>query len=699
MKSHRYSIRLFRPRLGIGLKTWLGMSLIFWTTAPLILGTSYYLFRTEAESRVLDGLRAGLEQTQGELGRAGDRLAAALTAQAGAVAHLSAGQAAPWSSWGEGFRRDFPWVAGWLALDAGGRVLGAAPPGVESPRGWATLGRAALRQGRPQSGLTLWARDPARAAGRESLAVLAAAPVLLDHQARVVLLAVAPLEAGFLAERIALPGREVALLAGSQAGEARVQTASPSPRDIFPQDGELPGALARELALGRPVAGEFAAEGLSLLAAVRELRGPGGGVVGYVAAAQATRGLAWEVFRPLAWGLAVAAVVGLVLTGLLTYYIYSDIVQPLNYLSRAMGEVGQGQLDVEASFVTGDQFEELAQGFNDMVAGIRARENKLSKHHEVANLLISTLNLRELVDRLLQIVTAFTRSEIGIVYLSDQDTGVLTPCFHLGVKGDLQPLAPGEGFPGRAASDRTTIVVSPPHDAEQEMVELGFARLAPREAAYIPLGHQDRLLGVLVLGTLDRYAPEDHELFTYLAGQLAVALDNALLHQKVRELSNTDALTGLFNRRHLHERLEEMLSRARRHGLPLTVLLFDLDNFKLVNDTYGHERGDEVLKLTAATLRTNLRREDVASRYGGEEFVVALDNTTPAGGVAYAQRVAGLLREARPGWLQGNITVSVGVAGFPAHEFGSCEAFVDAADQAMYRAKTAGKDQICLYQT
>jgi diguanylate cyclase (GGDEF)-like protein len=168
-------------------------------------------------------------------------------------------------------------------------------------------------------------------------------------------------------------------------------------------------------------------------------------------------------------------------------------------------------------------------------------------------------------------------------------------------------------------------------------------------------------------------------------------------HRRLEELSVRDGLTGLFNRRHLELRLEEEFSRACRHHGQLSVLMFDVDHFKQVNDEHGHRAGDDILRAIADRTHLLLRASDIAGRYGGEEFTLVLPETGRTGAVAAAERlrraVSALPFVVRDRELK--VTVSIGVSsltpGVQSHE-----ALLDAADRALYVAKRDGRDRVAV---
>jgi diguanylate cyclase (GGDEF)-like protein len=167
------------------------------------------------------------------------------------------------------------------------------------------------------------------------------------------------------------------------------------------------------------------------------------------------------------------------------------------------------------------------------------------------------------------------------------------------------------------------------------------------------------------------------------------------LQEELLEQATRDPLTQLHNRRYLAEELEQELGRASRQGYPVSVLMFDVDYFKNVNDTYGHAVGDDTLKKIATELTEGTRRGDVTSRYGGDEFVVVLSNSTTDSAVARAERWRLRLRDVMSGACDERVrpTVSVGVATYPIHGTTS-DAIVSAADRAVYSSKGDGRDRV-----
>ena len=174
------------------------------------------------------------------------------------------------------------------------------------------------------------------------------------------------------------------------------------------------------------------------------------------------------------------------------------------------------------------------------------------------------------------------------------------------------------------------------------------------------------------------------------ASHAALALRNAGLLEQMERMANTDGLTHIANRRTFEANLEREMARAVRSGEPVSLVMLDLDHFKVLNDTWGHQMGDEVLRQVAVALQAGSREFDTIARYGGEEFAVILPGCDPEAALASAERIHRLVRE---GVTCAPVTVSLGVATAP-EQAGTAQALVKAADDALYQAKRAGRNTV-----
>jgi diguanylate cyclase (GGDEF)-like protein len=223
----------------------------------------------------------------------------------------------------------------------------------------------------------------------------------------------------------------------------------------------------------------------------------------------------------------------------------------------------------------------------------------------------------------------------------------------------------------------------------------------------IPMTAQGEMLGILHLQS-GKPAPKQTEdeqaavrasqqqLAVTLAKRLALALANLRLRETLRQQAIRDPLTSLFNRRYLEETLERELRRAERRQAPLGIILFDLDHFKKFNNTFGHAAGDIVLREIGAFLRTSVRAEDIACRYGGEEFLIIFPEASLDDTLKRAEQLRERIKQLQVRYVDqtlGAVTVSLGVATFPEHG-STTETILKAADAALYHAKHEGRDRV-----
>ena len=217
----------------------------------------------------------------------------------------------------------------------------------------------------------------------------------------------------------------------------------------------------------------------------------------------------------------------------------------------------------------------------------------------------------------------------------------------------------------------------------------------------VPLRTKGRILGVMNFNRprVDGFSPQEIRLAEAIAAQAALAIANARLYQQTLELSFTDALTGVPNRRQLFLRLENEISRALRFGESVSLLMIDLDLFKQINDAHGHTVGDGVLRGVALALRRSVRKIDIVARYGGEEFCVVLPRVGKPEALEVAEKLRRVVANASVPGPEGHeplkVTISIGVAtlGVDAEDIAG---LIDKADGALYEAKRLGRDRVAM---
>lgn len=262
----------------------------------------------------------------------------------------------------------------------------------------------------------------------------------------------------------------------------------------------------------------------------------------------------------------------------------------------------------------------------------------------------------------------------------------------------------GEGITGLAAETGKKIYIK---DTSREKRFLNYKGEKPPEPSSflsLPLVYKDEVLGVMNFGRrgISSFTFQDVKMLSLIAGQVVLAIANARLYTRTRELSVKDELTGINNRRYFQNMLQMEWKRALRFHRDLSLIMVDVDHFKAYNDTFGHIQGDQVLKQIGALLKKNLREVDTVARFGGEEFVLLLPDTDKRGAIAVAEKVR-LLVEGHSFLTEDRrktrrITISAGIASYP-NDVEEMDDLIDHADIALYRAKEAGRNCIQCFKT
>ena len=342
----------------------------------------------------------------------------------------------------------------------------------------------------------------------------------------------------------------------------------------------------------------------------------------------------------------------LVLLILIAYFEGRTLVTTLGRFVDAAGDIARGRLDRRIEVKGRDEFAELGRAFNEMADQLQARLRELDE--ERRRLRDATMRFGETlaathdVDQLLRVVVE------AAVEATGASGGAV-------ISNDNQIVASSGEF------------LSGPHELR------------------VPLAPGSESFGTLVLAG-EEFSQEQEETAAWLVNHASVAIANARTHRAVQRQANLDGLTGLANRRLCEAALAKEIARVGRSDEPLSLIVADLDDFKTVNDRFGHPAGDEVLRQFALVLRETVREVDVAARWGGEEFAVVLPGTDLVGAANLAERIRGELERRvviGPGGEEFSCTASFGVAAFAGDDQAGLLA---AADAALYRAKRAGKN-------
>ncbi|MBI4432361.1 MAG: sensor domain-containing diguanylate cyclase [Candidatus Omnitrophica bacterium] len=252
-----------------------------------------------------------------------------------------------------------------------------------------------------------------------------------------------------------------------------------------------------------------------------------------------------------------------------------------------------------------------------------------------------------------------------------------------------------------------TVIQSEPalvtgRDVNHELCDIRLQGLGITEFAVVPLHGKNHVVGVLMIDNVTTKKPitqEDVRRIMMLANHAGLALENAKTYNEVVVNSQQDSLTKLWNHGHFQKLLIESVNHAKALDKPLSLLVFDVDDFKTYNDTYGHQAGDKALEEISSIAKTVMRRMDDVARYGGEEFAAVLPGTTKQEAIKLAERLRDIIRAqtATSHAMHRKVTVSVGVASYP-EDAEDKDKLIYCADGALYEAKRSGKDQVRAYK-
>lgn len=340
----------------------------------------------------------------------------------------------------------------------------------------------------------------------------------------------------------------------------------------------------------------------------------------------------------------------------------------------------------------------------------RSEETKNDLDHKVFNLmtlqqaskvLCSTLNLEELINISIDMFLETVWANKGVLMLAkDEGIGLEVKAFKGVTKEEIDALSrdPSESWVMATMEKERKPIFS------RELVGSSYqSYMAINKelafAGYVPMLKENELYGVVKVGPKingEAFSDNDLEFFETLASQAVIAFENARLYS----LAITDSITKLYVHRYFQLRLEEEVARSRRYNSTISLLMCDIDHFKNVNDTYGHQQGDCILREVSHIIRKNVRNTDIPARYGGEEFAIILPETTQADAKIVAERIRrDVANFDFPSIANGQTAVkcsiSIGVAGFPLNADNK-DQLIQKADSALYRAKDSGRNRVAL---
>jgi len=342
-------------------------------------------------------------------------------------------------------------------------------------------------------------------------------------------------------------------------------------------------------------------------------------------------------------------------------------------------------IDVDSEDELGDS----AKSFNQLIGTLSGVLETQTEIQLFAEMLAANLELEVLASEALRRLIANLQASGGAILI--EHGGELRLVASQSITDD-RALA-GNARILRAVRTLERQVVEFPPEVILDGVIAGFR---PKELLIEPIIYKHVLLGVLILASVSGFSVAQMDKLALCSSPLAMAFDNAITHSQMEQLAALDPLTGVYNRRFGNRRIQEELSRSIRSGVPLSLLILDIDHFKSLNDTYGHMAGDKVLILIAQTVLGALREDDVLVRYGGEEFLCVLPGASKHDVGAIAERIRVMVSSAvvRSADHELRVTVSIGTASYPNDNIADMQQLIRLADEAMYEAKNTGRNRV-----
>ncbi len=390
-----------------------------------------------------------------------------------------------------------------------------------------------------------------------------------------------------------------------------------------------------------------------------------------------------------------------------------ELTTQFNEMLRKIGELDRRKIRTERELILAQEdlkykkmLEEKAKIIEETNQQLERSVNDLSILYRVSQMISSTIVSEELYNILIDVVVKTLGFQEFALLILDEESKQLGVKAAYGFKDNQKvkelSFVLGEGISGQVAKNKESIYIK---DTSKDPAYLHYKGEKMEEGSFLslPVMSHQKVLGVMNFSRpgLDSFSTMDIRLLTSLASQVAVSIENARLYAKTKELSVTDELTHLYNRRHFFTMLQMEWKRARRFTRNISLLMVDVDHFKQYNDTHGHLQGDRVLEEIAALLAENVREVDTVARYGGEEFAIILTHTSCEEAVEVAQKICQVVS----GHVFGNgkhsseeqVTVSIGVANFP-EDTVNMEELIDHADMALYEAKNFGRNRVVRYR-
>jgi diguanylate cyclase (GGDEF)-like protein len=473
----------------------------------------------------------------------------------------------------------------------------------------------------------------------------------------------------------------------------KIISTNSTPKNIFFLNLNLPAEFINELSMGKVVKGIYNIDNEPTAIASIPLKSVSDKVVGGLSIATNLKKLDMVIFNTNKIIKIVTFFSGLIII-FIGAVVYNDTKRPIWGIKKALSEISNKNFNVKLNYKTFDDFEDIANSINEMAISLNQYTTTLNRFNQLNQIITSTLSVDEVLSTATNKILEYTSSHLAVVYLYNRDRDILEPYFVKNAdKSSLKDVKVGDGIVGEVAKSKTYFCISD-ITPDNFLLDTGISNIKPNEIAAFPIAIKDSLLGVMVVGSIKQHSKEELDLVNNLLTQVAIVVDNCITHSKITELSIKDELTNIYNRRYLLQSLEMEIVKSKRLKSPLSIGIFDIDNFKKINDTYGHPTGDVVLKKFADIINTHKRSYDIFGRFGGEEFLLILPGTGEDEIFVVLDRLREFIAKDLEKFVGFNVTCSIGGASIK--DFSKCdiESLIIKADENLYKAKETGKNRV-----
>lgn len=375
--------------------------------------------------------------------------------------------------------------------------------------------------------------------------------------------------------------------------------------------------------------------------------------------------------------------------------VSNSMISVKNHLDEAVAQGDRQLCSSEGCYLvvdSNDEFGETSNAFNQLLKAFEESLRTQNAFRAYNKTLTSQLQLDTLTSNSLIEIISYTNSCAGAIYVVKSGKLELhaAECIE-----SAEKLMENELLL-KVLKTKKSKVVNLPDDI---IIDKLLALVKPKNIIIEPLVYKDISLGIIVLASFEYFSQQIKNHIDVFSNSLALALNNSLEHSQLQTLVALDPLTGMYNRRFGNSRLCEEYDSATRTGTPLGVLMFDIDEFKKVNDTFGHIAGDRVLVEITHMTKSILRKHDISMRYGGEEFIAILPGASTHETLVVANRLRELVDNSliQYGDSQIHVTISIGLVSQPETVISNAQELINYADIALYKAKSSGKNKVMLH--